>query len=69
MGGCEREELGLSTCSHLTVSSNCAFVMLKCSGFFVDIFDPELIKSIVAELLDINEISKTSCVQVARMSG
>lgn len=41
----------------------------ECSGFFVDIFDPELIKSIVAELLDINEISKTSCVQVARMSG
>lgn len=53
---------------YLAISSNCAFVrLLKVFFFFADSFDPELIKSIVAKLLYINEILKTSCVQFARL--
>lgn len=51
---------------YLAISSNCAFVrLLKVFFFFADSFDPELIKSIVAKLLYINEILKTYCVQFA----
>lgn len=41
--------------------------LLKVFFFFADSFDPELIKSIVAKLLYINEILKTSSVQFARI--
>ena len=54
-------------CSQLAASSDCTFAMLLI--FLAAIFDPELIESIVVEFKDIEEISETSCVQVARMSG
>lgn len=45
----------------------CFCEALESFFFFADSFDPELIKSIVAKLLYINEILKTSCVQFARL--
>lgn len=44
---------------YLAISSNCAFVrLLKVVFLFADSFNPELIESIVAKLLYINEIFK-----------
>lgn len=60
---------GWTKCLHITLQSVQIVLFVRLLKgfffFFADSFDPELIKSIVAKLLYINEILKTYCVQFA----